>query len=432
MVSLSSVGRGGMRVQQQAWWLNLSTLAISAPFLLFPTQFLPATIVALGLIAGIWVWGRHKTPVTPLNIPLLIWMMMVGIGALVSADPNVSLPKLTSLILGLTVWRFVTLYGAQRGMWQLFFWLGGGFILLGVLGAEWQSKLPAFNHIIAQLPQQLISLPGAPTDGIHANQLAAIILIYLPICVAWWLRHHTNRQRINQFIWTAIILLLIAILLLTQSRMGWGGLLVGLLLFTVGWQQTMPAGNTKKQFGKLLTLSILVGIIGGGWLMVRYLPAILETPNTLTPFGSFGSLQERMKLWQWGLEGVSDFPLTGMGLGTFRVVARRLYPVPFSYRLDISHAHNIFLQVALDVGIPGLVAYISLLLIAGALAWRLAHRFPHFRPQSLGILASLVALHSFGIADALAPGAKPAILIWWLLGSLTNMVNSFLKKDQRH
>jgi O-antigen ligase len=40
-----------------------------------------------------------------------------------------------------------------------------------------------------------------------------------------------------------------------------------------------------------------------------------------------------------------------------------LYPL-FTVPLDsdIAHAHNIFLQTALDLGIPGLVAYLALLI----------------------------------------------------------------------
>jgi putative inorganic carbon (HCO3(-)) transporter len=39
---------------------------------------------------------------------------------------------------------------------------------------------------------------------------------------------------------------------------------------------------------------------------------------------------------------------------------------------DIAHAHNIFLQTALDLGIPGLVAYLALLGSALVVCWQVA------------------------------------------------------------
>ena len=41
---------------------------------------------------------------------------------------------------------------------------------------------------------------------------------------------------------------------------------------------------------------------------------------------------------------------------------------------DIAHAHNMFLQMAVDVGLPGLIAYLALLELAGVVAWGAARR----------------------------------------------------------
>jgi putative inorganic carbon (hco3(-)) transporter len=121
------------------------------------------------------------------------------------------------------------------------------------------------------------------------------------------------------------------------------------------------------------------------------------------------------------LMAVGDFPFTGTGLGTFRQVVRRLYPLNVSPTYDIAHAHNIFLQTALDVGIPGLIAYLSLLLIAAALSWKIAQRDKTLRPFALGILASFAALHIYGLTDALALGSKTGLSFWVALGLLTAM-----------
>jgi putative inorganic carbon (HCO3(-)) transporter len=117
---------------------------------------------------------------------------------------------------------------------------------------------------------------------------------------------------------------------------------------------------------------------------------------------------------------IQDFPFTGVGLGTFRRVVGLLYPLfTISPDIDIAHAHNIFLQVALDVGVPGLIAYLALLWVAGAVAWHVARGGPPLlQALAIGLLAALVSLHLYGLTDALALGSKPGLAFWMILGLL--------------
>jgi putative inorganic carbon (HCO3(-)) transporter len=85
------------------------------------------------------------------------------------------------------------------------------------------------------------------------------------------------------------------------------------------------------------------------------------------------TLEDRVEIWSRALYAIQDFPFTGCGLGAFRRVVPILYPfftVPPD--TDIAHAHNIFLQTALDLGIPGLVAYLALLGSALVVCWQVA------------------------------------------------------------
>ncbi len=89
--------------------------------------------------------------------------------------------------------------------------------------------------------------------------------------------------------------------------------------------------------------------------------------------------------------------------------------------VDISHAHNIFLQTALDVGLPGLIVYLALLFVALAVGWRVARHDNDFRPISIGLVCGLVAVHIFGLVDAQVIGSKPGIILWFSLGLLAAM-----------
>jgi putative inorganic carbon (HCO3(-)) transporter len=123
------------------------------------------------------------------------------------------------------------------------------------------------------------------------------------------------------------------------------------------------------------------------------------------------------------MTAVEDFPLTGTGLGTFRRVVVERYPLAVPADFDIAHAHNIVLQVALDTGLPGLVAYMSLLAVTGVIGWRVAGRETGLRPFILGLLAALIALHAYGLGDALAPGSKPGAIFWLIMGLIAHMNN---------
>ena len=61
------------------------------------------------------------------------------------------------------------------------------------------------------------------------------------------------------------------------------------------------------------------------------------------------------------------------------------------------------------------------MILAAVVGWRVARRDVGLRAVSLGLLAGLAALHIFGLADALALGAKPGLVFWFALGLLAAM-----------
>jgi len=77
----------------------------------------------------------------------------------------------------------------------------------------------------------------------------------------------------------------------------------------------------------------------------------------------------------------------------------------------------------LDLGIPGLVAYVALLSVAlmmGVDVWRRAQE-PWIRATAQGLVCGIVAQQVFGITDAIALGAKIGIFFWLALGLLAAM-----------
>lgn len=114
---------------------------------------------------------------------------------------------------------------------------------------------------------------------------------------------------------------------------------------------------------------------------------------------------------------------SGLGLGAFRRVVLLLYPLFLvSPDHDIGHAPNLFLQKALDLGIPGLVGYLALAGTALWLVWWVVSREEgrnttdgSYAWLALGVFVALVAYQVHGLIDAaIALGAKAGLSLWML------------------
>lgn len=409
------------------WYLRVEwlVLLLAVPLLLVPDAFPVATAGALLMLGIVWLFSVYIKPLpsTPFNLLLTLWGLVVIIGILASADPQETLPKATGLILGLGAWRLIVMTANSRqalyGFMGLTLLIALGFSFIGIFGLQEFPKIPA----LAQLnPFHPGALPGLWGLVVHPNQLAGVITLFLPLLVSLLF---APPAELSSPLWRLIFLLATLwtawILLLTQSRGGWIATVAGLIALLTLWALALPKSRSRQ----MLRLAFVGLVIAAILLVIRIGPGTVwnlwADPPQETAVGTLTTLNFRKELWPWAVTAISDFPFTGVGLGTFRQVAFRLYPLPLSPGFDIGHAHNVFLQTALDVGLPGLAVYIAILLVAAAVGWQVARSGASYRAVSLGILAGLVAHHVYGLADALALGSKPGLVFWLLLGLLTAM-----------
>jgi putative inorganic carbon (hco3(-)) transporter len=413
---------------------ELMCVVLAAPFLLFPGVKPTLTLAALCLLGLVWfvqvLCGWWITPVTPLNGPLLVLGIGIVVGTAVSSYPDLTLSKATSLLLGLALLRILVLMPATGRELRLAI---TGYIILslalvgfGLLNVDWGFKVTFLEPILRRLPRALISLPETPAEGVSANQIGGLVATVLPLTVVAVI-DTLRRRRIPMALLAALGTATASILLLlSQSRSAWVGAVAGVyaIFILIG----ITAERRQRQVTIGFTLLLVLLSIGG--LLFVMTPeragALLEGHQGLeTGIAGSLTLSARVEIWSRALYAIQDFVFTGCGLGTFREVAWILYPLfSIPYGQELAHAHNIFLQVALDTGVPGLIGYIAVLGAATAMAWRMARdRRPYWLP-ALGIVGGLVALHVYGMTDALAPGSKPAIVFWYMLGLLAALFRS--------
>jgi putative inorganic carbon (HCO3(-)) transporter len=158
-------------------------------------------------------------------------------------------------------------------------------------------------------------------------------------------------------------------------------------------------------------------------LLVWYMAVTTFLTDSALAQSAGASLIRRLDIWRLSLQLVKAQPVTGIGLGNYEAVFTAAFPtLPLvGGRLAPPHAHNLFLQVALDVGLPGLVAHLGLLALllrsVGSRLWTPRRRRTTIFATSavaIGVYGALVALLVIGCFDNALWGTKLTLIPWTL------------------
>ena len=382
----------------------------------------PALAPVLLLIPLLWAARRLASgrflPPTPLDWSLAGLLIMVLVSLYATFDLAFSLPKVAGIIYGVAVYYALVdaVDGSEGRLWLaviFFIAAGSGVAAIGLFTAQWSAKAPVLAEITARLPSALVA--------VNPNILAGTLLWTTPPALAVAAASVTRKIGTGgrwangglALVAGPTALFMLSVLILTQSRSGWLGMAAGL-----GLMALMALGR-HRQAGTVVLL--LVAGIGGGAAILWGQEQFLFLPRAAGAGGALGGagLAGRQEIWTRAVYGLQDFAYTGMGMGTFRRMVHLLYPLFLvGPETDIGHAHNHLLQAGLDLGLPGLVAYLAIWLGAGALLWQ-SWRWTsvrRLRALAVGLGGALFAYFIFGLTDAIALGERPGLLFWYLLG----------------
>jgi O-antigen ligase len=126
----------------------------------------------------------------------------------------------------------------------------------------------------------------------------------------------------------------------------------------------------------------------------------------------------RFAIWDSALEIVLDHPLTGVGMNRFRYgPVRDDYPIEKYPQLFAPHAHNEFVQVATDLGLPGLLVYTGWTIVAAAMLWVCwRDGDQQARVVTVAIGGGLLAHTIYGMGDAIPLWDRFCFIYWLMLG----------------
>ena len=157
--------------------------------------------------------------------------------------------------------------------------------------------------------------------------------------------------------------------------------------------QRRNAGSRGKRAGRIYVAVILIVLGTTVWMGIEPVIARFE----MLP-GDWNAEMGRWQVWADSAAATRDFWLTGAGLSSFRYV----FPTyrSFSGRVSYSWAHNDYLQLLFELGIPGLLLLLWIMFRVAIDGGRV--RASLSRHPSLGLLHSgycaaalAIGLHSF-------------------------------------
>jgi len=265
--------------------------------------------------------------------------------------------------------------------------------------------------------------------------LGAYLVIMLPLLFS--LARNAEEESWRLFSW-ALILVGGVNLIFTESRGAWLGLIAAVLAMffiarrggTVKPKKTKTRSKIQPKNANVIAvgaLSLAVMLVIGLFLIAPDNQFGKRVSSTFSL--SEGSAATRIETWKATLNMISDKPVFGFGL------ERMGYWFP-SYKTDrhtqiapnsvADRTHNDLLQVAVDMGIAGLLLYFWIFLIAiyGLFKDR---GFSRGSPYSIGLSGALVGYITQGQTGVPAMFITP--IVWSLLAAATNIKFPKKKKE---
>jgi tetratricopeptide (TPR) repeat protein len=310
---------------------------------------------------------------------LMLFLATACFGAFISYDHTAAMRQWGLIVSGVVLFGIAATVPEQirssRGEWEL---LSLAFRILPVLVVvyfvltnDWTSRLgkvgwldPALRWLASWQPQ----LPGWRLDS---NTLGGVLATLAPLQIAALSLNGARK-------WRGVFLTSVTLigLLLSESRGAWIALTIVAALAAL-WLISGRIASRRRQ----TRLFVFVGILA--------ILVVAGAAAAMTPAGQslLHQRSDRWEVWRNSLDLAGDYPFTGLGLGGFEM-AYSSY-VLLTHVGHTVHAHNLFLDLWIEQGLLGLLAFVS---IIGLGAGRVITALWHNQPISIWSSAALAAL----------------------------------------
>jgi probable O-glycosylation ligase (exosortase A-associated) len=229
---------------------------------------------------------------------------------------------------------------------------------------------------------------GGSGIAANPNDLALVLNLMIPLAV---MLLATSRRMTQRALAAGALVLSVAAVIVTFSRAGFLTLAATLLLL-------VPATARRQPWAALAVLSI--ALAAAPVLPESYLSRL----GTITNLSAdpTGSAQGRWKDLSAALDVVAHQPITGVGLG------QNILALNQTRGETWRAVHNVYLQFAVDLGIPGLLLFLWLFAAVFRAAGKVRRRAPRDRAgRDLALIATgvQISLVAYAVSAFFHPSA---------------------------
>ena len=394
-------------------WLEIGLIGVG----LFLVNLSSATAGGLCLLLGALLaqalaHGRVLVR-TELDWPMFLVPLPIAASLWVTSLPQVTQPKVVRLLANVVGFYAVIGWTRTRGRLLLvangLVGAGAALALAAPFVVNWNRT--AQHFVPARMYESFRLLVS---DSVEPNTMGALMVLILPVALACFLSvpqgNSRRKRRVGQLALAMTCLLMAAVLVLTKAR-------VGIFVATLGCLAVLWNLGRRRQVLIVvavcagLGVSLALGVLGPG------------STQLAREFTRTESWIWRQRVWNVALQMLTDFPLMGVGMGAFNDVAAQHYG--FRQRRYLG-THNLYLQVWLDLGLSGLLAYCVVQLRVIQMAARAACAFREHGDQQLwalglGAIVGMVAVLCLGLMNVVAWGTRAAFLPWLVAGLMVSL-----------
>jgi O-antigen ligase len=194
----------------------------------------------------------------------------------------------------------------------------------------------------------------------NSNDLATLSLLALGVALAIAFSGPSRTAARIAAGLSAIVLLVV--ILLTQSRGAFLGLLVGMGPAFIGWGFRRP--SRMLLYAGVAALVIGLSVPDAVWERLSGI-ALLTSTSTIALADPEGSAEQRFAIMKTAWQIFLDHPVFGVGLGAYPEANAAYAP-----HLGRRDTHSTFLNLAAELGLPGLVIWCALVWSVLAYAYR--------------------------------------------------------------
>lgn len=398
------------RNQKAAWsdWLALGLVAATAPAFLFPRAewtwvFFLAPAAWLLRLRG--QAGRGVIERTPLDWGIGLLAVQIFVTCLIAPDIAFGRPKIAGALFGMILfYSAIAVLASERAVKTgtvLFLIAGSILAVFGVVGMIFSPEKPFMKMLpgfAVGIPVHNWKLPGAE-PGFNPNAVGGALCFVIPPVLILFFSKMAHAS-IKKAVLAAMAISMLSALFISQSIGSWIAIFLAVgIVVLIGKRAIwiLPA-----------TIMLLAGI----W-MIRPARGMLQE-----------KVEQRYKYWSTGIRAIEKHPFSGVGMNRLRLDPGIGY--------DGASAHNHLIHTAAELGIPGLIAYLTILIGAGRMCqevWRKG-KAGWMRDASRGLGAGQLAYFIFGMGDSIPLGAKAGVLFWASLALIAAMNNCVHSRSQ--